>query len=247
MKKRPLLFIILGILHLLEPLIKILYLKIITGFPFAKVMNNVLAIDGFRNLFEFWLLFPIGGLALLFVKNWSYLVFVAVQIYSIMTHLTYEEFTWPYVSETPFLSSMILMVVNVIMIVYFAFPSVRRPFLDKRVRWWETKKRYAVKIPCQVTGNSIPGFENAEILNISKTGLFLKGLEGFNLNETINIKFSFYNLHFTINGVIRSRHKYDSTEGCGVEFVYEDWKEKFSMARLIRILKLAHKNPYGSR
>ncbi len=245
MKKRPLIFIILGIIHLLEPLSKILYLKIETGFSFSKVLENILAIEGLRTNFEFWFLFPIAGIALLTIKKWSYPVFVAVQFYSLISHLSYEEYTWPYVSEVPILSSLILLIFNIGMIVYFALPSVRRPFLDKTIRWWETYKRYAVNIPCEFIALKNSSSFKGEILNISKSGVFATcNNNEVHINDELKVRFHFYNLNFSLKAIIVSKHSYTDKTGWGIQFEFNDWREKFNLSRLINILKLAYKNPY---
>lgn len=241
MKKKPLAIIILGIIHLLEPLSKILVLKFSTGFSFEVVFDNVFAISGIRSFFEFWLLFPIAGVALLSVKNWSYPVFVAVQIYSIATHLTYEEYTWPYVQETPIASSMFLVVFNILMIIYFIIPKTRQPFLDKRIRWWESKQRFAVRIPCAVEGVYTNLSEVTEVLNISLTGAFLKGLKGINVNDEVNLTFNYYDIDYEVKAIVKSFHEFSGESGWGVEFIFPDWKERFKMNKLMRILKISKK------
>ena len=110
--KKPLVFIILGILHILEPIFKIIYFKATTDFSFDAVLSNVWAIEGLKNIFEFWFLFPLGGLALLNINRWTYLLFFSVQIYSIYSSLTYEPFTWPYVNATPHFFSLTMLIFN---------------------------------------------------------------------------------------------------------------------------------------
>ncbi len=239
MKKKPLIIIILGIIHILEPLTKILFLKISTGFSFEVVLDNVFAINGIRSFFEFWMLFPIGGIALLSVKNWSYPVFVAVQIYSLIAHLTYEEYTWPYVQETPILSSIVLVIFNIGMIIYFLIPQTRKPFLDKGVRWWESKQRFAVKIPCKVEGVYTNLNESSQILNISLTGAFIKGLKHINVNDEILLKFDHFDIPFTVKAVVKSYHEFGGEAGWGIEFVYNDWKERFRLNKLLKMLKIS--------
>ena len=76
MKNRPLLFILLALLHIFEPAIKIFYFKYVTGFDWVSIVENIFAIDNFKAIFEFWFLFPLAGICLLGVKKWHYPVFV---------------------------------------------------------------------------------------------------------------------------------------------------------------------------
>src|SRR3989339_103143 len=117
MKQKPVLIIILAIFHFLQPFINIVYLKLTTHYDFFMIFQNLLELDGVKSLFDFWLLFPLGGLALLLVRKWSFFIFVFVQFYSIYLHLFYEKYTWPYVSEHPLSFSIILLIFNIFFII----------------------------------------------------------------------------------------------------------------------------------
>ena len=52
MKNRPLSIVILSIAHIIEPLFKLIYLKLFTGFSLYKIVINVLAIDDLKAIFE---------------------------------------------------------------------------------------------------------------------------------------------------------------------------------------------------
>ena len=56
MKNKPLLFIILGIIHLVEPIFKLLYFKATTHFPMHLIIENISQMSGAREVFEFWFL-----------------------------------------------------------------------------------------------------------------------------------------------------------------------------------------------
>ena len=247
MKKRPFLFVVLGIIHLLEPLSKILYFKYDTGFSFATIMSNIANIEGFKNLFEFWILFPLGGIALLLVKRWSYALFVGVQVYSLYSHILYQEFTWPYVSKTPFYSSMILIVFNLGMVFYFALPSVRRPFFDRRMRWWETKPRYGTEIPCKVHITAHDVEHDSTILNISETGAFVEYSEGIKVWDKVKVTFHYYDEEFSVTGSIVNRHIVNGIDGFGIQFHFDSMKKRFLMRRFIRKLKNSFKNSYETK
>ena len=118
MKNRPFIFILIAFFHIIEPLIKLAYFKAITPFSLGTIISNISQIHSFKEVIEFWFLFPLGGLALLGVKRWSYPIFVGVQLYNIYGHMTYEKYTWPYVSEVPFASGIILLFINSLIIIY---------------------------------------------------------------------------------------------------------------------------------
>ena len=144
MKERPLLIIVMAILHILEPLFKIFYFKTKTNFDLSIILSNVTTFEtiGMKGLIDFWLIFPFAGIALLSVKKYAWYFFVLTQAYSIVTHLTYERFSWPYFSEVPFFLTVLLIVTNFFLIIYVSEPKIRMLFFEKNNRWWETNTRY---------------------------------------------------------------------------------------------------------
>jgi hypothetical protein len=236
MKQRPLLFIILGILHLIEPLSKILFFRINTHFPIDVILSNVLQISGLREIFEFWFLFPIGGLALLGVKKWSYPVFVGVQAYSLLTHLTYKAYTWPYVDQVPQWPSLVLLMCNIGIIIYFALPDVRRPFFDSSIRWWEPKERISLKLPCTLNLNIENKLIDAEILNISHSGAFIKYDERIENLQSITVNICINDMALSLKSVIISKHSFKGQQGLGVKFVYTNIWENLYMRKMIKAI-----------
>lgn len=234
MYKKPLLFIILACAHMIEPLIKIIYFKLSTSFSFHTVITNISQAQSLREVFDFWFLFPIGGLALISVKKWSYPIFVGVQAYSIYAHLTYEKYSWPYMSEMPFVSSLALLFMNALIIVYFALPHVRRPFFDRSLRWWETKKRYPVRIPVSFTIKGTGENVEGDILNISQTGVFISSDLDFNVNTPVELTLNYKEFQMSIDGLVRSRHSFQEEHGLGIKFKFRNIWENLHMRKLVK-------------
>ncbi len=233
-------------MHLVEPLIKILYFKADTGFPLLQIVENITHLNSARAIFEFWFLFPIGGLALLGVKKWSYPIFVGVQSYSIYSHINYESFAWPYVSQSPMWPSLAILSCNVAIIIYFLLPEIRKPFFDRDMRWWEHRERYSLRIPCSYSINSNNALKDAEILNISQSGAFLtiehKLLEK---NQTVTLNISFMDEHISLDARVVSLHTFDHQDGIGVNFEYENIWEKLQMKKVIKKISKASKKHYN--
>ncbi|WP_127716236.1 PilZ domain-containing protein [Halobacteriovorax sp. HLS] len=245
MKNRPLLFIILGLLHIAEPIFKVLYFKANTGFSFSLILNNIFQMNGIRQIFEFWFLFPIGGLALFGVKKWSYPVFVGVQVYSVFTHLNYESFTWPYVSNTPQWPSLAILSCNIGMILYFLLPEIRKPFFDKDMRWWEHRERYTLRIPCSFSSSNNNSLQDAEILNISLSGAFMQvDHKNFKQGDRITVNLSFLDEHISLRAKIVSLHSFEEAKGVGLMFEYETIWEQLHMTKIIKIISKATKKHY---
>lgn len=234
MYKKPLLFIILACAHLLEPLIKVIYFKATTSFSFGTVISNIAQIQTTREIFDFWFLFPIGGLALISVKKWSYPIFVSVQAYSIYAHLTYEKYTWPYISEVPFASSLALLFMNVLIIAYFALPDVRRIFFDKSMRWWETRKRYAIRIPVSFHLDGLRQTFNCHLLNISQTGAFINSNLDLEQDANIIMTISYKRLKIKVRCIVKSRHSFQDEQGLGIKFKFSNIWENLHIRKIVK-------------
>ncbi|HAZ14340.1 MAG TPA: hypothetical protein DCY86_16245 [Bdellovibrionales bacterium] len=246
MKKRPLLFVVLGILHLLVPFFNLLVFKLKTDMDWAVVLDNVQNIQGLKNVLDFWFIFPLAGLALLSVKAWAYPIFVGVQIYSLYNHLSYEKFTWPYVSERPFVGPLILMAVNLAIIIYFALPHVRRPFFDRRMRWWEARPRFGSEIPCFVS-LLMPALDNSgvlktKILNISESGAFMEMRPGISINCDMRANFEGFGSKFSLTARVINHHVVNGVEGIGVQFIFTSGDERRALRKFIKKLSATFQN-----
>jgi CheY-like chemotaxis protein len=233
---KPLPIRVVSTIQLLDPLIKILILKISTGFSFLTVIDNISKINGIKSIFDFWLLFPLAGLALLSVRKWSYFAFLALQGYAVFSFLTYEKYSAPYFSEVPLISTQLIMLFNILIIIYFLFPQVRRPFFDRRIRGWENELRYPVEIPCELQSKTNKDVETCEILNISKSGAFIITPSKLEDGESLELNFSFYSFDFKLVGTVMTESVYNRAQGYGIQFNFIQYGDKQNMRKLIKAL-----------
>jgi hypothetical protein len=238
MKQKPLLFKILTILCLIEPLIKIFYFRAQTHFEFSVIFENLLSRNSPIEIFDFWLVFPLAGLALLKIRKWSYFIFLGLLAYVVYTFATYESYTWPYNSATPFFYNQVVVVLAIIIFISFLIPQVRRPFFDQRVRWWEPKTRYIVNIACRVQGKNI--VFPSEIMDISKTGAFLRESSYFNIGDDLSIEFKYLGMDFNLPVKVISQHVSRGQAGVGVKFVFHSLRQNITIAKFIAMIKGSH-------
>ncbi len=248
MKNRPLILIILGCLHFLEPLFKIFYFKAKTQFDLLTILNNLTTFshDNMKGLVDFWLIFPLAGIALLSVKKWSYPLFISIQAYSVINYLTYEKFTWPYFTKVPLYSSFFLLVLNTFFIIYVSLPEVRQLFFNQKMRWWETRIRYSLKIPITLWQNNPEESERAYLNNISETGAFLVYNKEVDLGEYIHFNLTFLDQNLQIKGKVVRIQPHGVQRGIGIRFSYQTAlsPNKFKVRSLIRAIKrFQKKNP----
>jgi hypothetical protein len=231
MRNKPLIFQILSALFLVEPLIKILYFKAATHFDFGTIFENIISRSSFREIFDFWIVFPIAGIMLWKLRKWTYFAFLGVMAYLIFSIATYEKYTWPYNSDRPLFYHYFIIAITLFTIAYFLVPDVRAPFFNKKLRWWESKPRYRITIPAKITGNKIT-FQS-EIMNISQTGAFLKDNNLLTPGDVVSLTFESEGLLMEIPVKVISRHVISSTPGFGVQFYPTSVTQKFQLFRLI--------------
>jgi len=212
-----------------------MYFKVNTGLAFETILSNIFQMGHTLKLLEFWFLFPVAGLALLSVKKWGYPIFVGIQVFSIWQHLTYDSYTWPYVTKNPHFFSLIILSVNVMVILYFLLPDVRRVFFEKELRWWEQRMRFNVPIQVCFSKGDPDKLFDAKVLNISHSGAFMAYTpRTIEVGDLIRVVINFGAESLELESNVVSRHKFRGTEGVGIKFNYQNIWEKLAMGRIIK-------------
>ena len=239
MKNKPLFFSMISILCIIEPLIKVLYFKAITHFDFMVIMSNLVARDSFRDVFDFWLVYPLAGLLLLKLRKWTYFAFMTLLAYIVYNITTYEKYTWPYNSDSPFMYHYLVVIMAVMLFMVFLLPGVWEPFFDRRVRWWEPKVRYPAGINCALKNENL--IFASEIINISLTGAFLKESSYFRVGDKLDLEFSFLGKEVCLPVTVVHKHSLAGRHGYGVQFTFKSFKQNVLIARIIHVLKQSNK------
>lgn len=235
MRKRPIIFTVVSLLCLIEPVIKVLYLKSITGFDFLLIFKNLSSRNTFIEVVDFWFIFPIAGALILKLRKWTYFSFIAVLSYINFNIFTYEKYTWPYNSDAPFMYNYVVAFLSIGMIVYFLFPKVRQPFFDRRIRWWEPKIRYDVDISCKLHGKHLTF--PVQIFNLSQSGAFISDSQYINVGETYQMSFNFFGEDISLPIQVVNKHNLKDQSGYGIKFKFTSLKQSALLKRIINILK----------
>lgn len=217
MKRKPLFIVILSILCLLEPLFKASYLM---------VFDQLTSPHNWRELFEAWLVFPLAGLVIIRMRRWSYLAFLALMIHAIYTILYHDEYT------NSFIYGDVIAFVSFGVLLFFLLPSIRRPFVDPTVRWWEPATRYRVHILCELL--SPRGLLRTNILNISKTGVFLADLPSVRVGEKMLMDVIIFGEPHQFFLEVVNRHEIQGQRGLGAKLVFASWPQRWAFYGLIR-------------
>jgi hypothetical protein len=229
MKYKPLVFRILSIFFMIEPLIKVLYFKALTHFDFNQIFDNLFSHHSLRDIFDFWLVFPLAGLMLLRLRKWTYFGFLALIGYLFFSIMTYERYTWPYNSSSPLFYHYGVVFFAIAIFTYFLIPEVREPFFNRKLRWWETKPRYQALIPGTLSVRNLT-FET-QILDISVTGAFVKDSDLLVLGDTYQLQFEYQGISIQVPVEVVSKHMINKQIGYGIHF------RPLSIVQKLRIYK----------
>ncbi len=234
--EKPLSLYILAAGLFLEPLIKILYMKLQTGFDWEILMRTVFSIEGVINNIEFWALFPLAGYALVSIKSWSFFFFIGLQIYSVYNYITYEKFTWPYGTETPHISSGLLLFFNMALVLYFIVPANRRPYWNKTRRLWRNTSRYATSLQTKFKSNGKTICTT--ITNISETGAYFITTHRLPVGHKMELSLPIEGEEKKIEAIIRRIQETpnESYFGYGVEFSGITKKDKKLLKSFVKEL-----------
>ncbi|MBY0517159.1 MAG: PilZ domain-containing protein [Bacteriovoracaceae bacterium] len=239
MKQKPFFITLISYLCFIEPLIKIFYFKATTHFDLSVIISNIGARDSFADFFEFWLLYPLAGMMLVRLRNWTYISFITLMSYTIYSILNYEEYTWPYNSSEPFIYNVVLAACSFGVIVFFFLPGTRKPFFDARVRWWEPMVRYNVEIPCELSTPT--GKVGSTILNISKSGVFIEDKNALVVGDIIRMDMVAHGEALSVMLVVKNKHIIKGQHGFGAQFYFESLNQYVKVRQIISHVKKAKK------
>jgi hypothetical protein len=95
-----------------------------------------------------------------------------------------------------------------------------------------------VNINCRVQGKNV--VFPSEILDISKTGAFLRESSYFNIGDELAIEFKYLGMSFNLPVQVISQHVSRGQAGVGVRFLFISLRQNISIAKFIAHLKASH-------
>jgi hypothetical protein len=238
-KSKPLIYKIIPVLFIAEPILKILAFKMNTGFSWETIIYNIGSRSNPEDIFEFWLMFPLAGIIILKINKWTYYLFNLTLLYIIYRLMTFQEMDWPYYSKNPFLYNYVVVLVSIGVITMTQFPFLRTLFFNPRLRWWETEKRYHTDI----MANIFFGEKVVEgiIENISLSGAYIRvNRNDYPLVENENeekLVFFLENDEFNIKAKISRSEELENGLGLGCKFLNLGIIQKMKLFTKIKKLK----------
>lgn len=211
---RPWPIVVIGVFHILSPLTNFWMSAHLVGMS----VFEYLAFESHHKLLNLiiWMLPMLAGIALLTFRMWSYYLFLAFMA-GVSIFTLYERLAYPHrVGILLFLGAELI---NFLVIIYFLSPPVKKIYLNKRIRWWQQKPRYAVHWPCgyqliSSQGEIQPVRTDARIDNLSEGGAYIKTPDSLKTFDYILVSFQTYGKEYSI----KSRIVHDRKDGYGVLF-----------------------------
>lgn len=217
MLRRPWPIVILALLHWLAPfgnLLGSLMLSPVNLKPFNIVWSNITASSWIVS--ALLVTVPIiAGTAIYAIKKWSYPVFLTCLVVMIGINV-YEHAQYPQDYSLGFLAFVSLL--NLSVVSYFLLGTVRAPYFNSQLRWWETAPRYEGK---QLAINVSQGDFSMEgrVVDISRSGLLLVAKKKINPDTFgYTIRLTLENLKITLYGEVVRIQEHDGQYAYGFHF-----------------------------
>ncbi|MFP5519801.1 MAG: PilZ domain-containing protein [Bdellovibrionia bacterium] len=224
MKIKPWPIIILAVLHILAPIGNFVFNAFRLNHSFAQQWNYWFEIYP-KPLLAVSLLTPIiAGIAIYICRKWSYYLYLVCL--SIIFFVNLYAFSTSFNVQT-LLALILVTAIDLVAVAYFVLPSVKKIYLDPRMRWWEAMPRY--HFDEKGTINNI----EATFVNISQGGLLARSSSRFTDNSHVEVRWAnspTLKAHIVYQGIIHGH------ESIGVKFEHTPESEKY-IKQLIRQLE----------
>ena len=240
MTNRPWPLVILALIQMMTPIVNVLFNSWTLGVKPNYVMGWIMERPTLE-IFEFFFLMPIAGIAILRMRKWSYVVFFAAMGWSLISNLRYLQYTS---QSHSMLALLVVYSLQILLVLYFLLPSVRVTYFNPRVRWWESKPRFELKIPCTLEVKSQR--HEGTILNVSEGGVFFQIPKGFNVGDVSRLEFHILSQIFSASGKIVHQRELGNGVYCyGIQFDHtSDSQKRFqNLTEALELLEFQQRTP----
>lgn len=166
-RKKPLWIKFTACLLIATPFLQFLWLVRSTGAPDWYTPETLLRWIPHLGLLPFLVgvSLIVAGVALFYVKKWSWWIAMSALCLLSIHNLRMIQVYFPDDTTTLIVAS-ILCIGLLALIMYSDF---RKPFMNARLRWWESRSRYRVNLPVELEGYD----PSVLLVDISRSGLLI--------------------------------------------------------------------------
>lgn len=166
----------------LEPLFKLLYLKVNSGFSFNRIISSFYSSTNFISFFAYWALIPLCGLLIYKTRIYTFFLAVLIHLYFLVHLLIWTPYTWPYYSSTLPQIVWFTLIINIISLSILLLRNNKKLYFHPNLRWYENATRYLV--PKKDLNNE----SGITILNISSSGILFKSLKKLQVGDSFSLE-----------------------------------------------------------
>lgn len=234
MKNRPWPIVLLALFRILSPISSLFLNAWFIQMNPMKYLYRFITMGSMFNLFDFFILPVISGVAVFAMKPWSYPIFLSISAWTLYSNASFVI----QVRETPGIWwVMSLFLLDFMFVSYFLLlPTVRKVYFDSRLRWWEQKPRYLVELDGAVQTDPLSKPKHCSILDISEGGILIKTKDQFVMHEPVQLSFTCFHLAVRMKAV--AVHEERSMGRYGFRFIDVPKTDQTHLKRLIKALAM---------
>jgi len=180
MKKRPLIIKIISLGYLLTPVFFIaqyFYFSKVFIFHFSTWMTLLTPYK-----LSLILIPPIVAFGIFKMRQWGWYLSL-VHMFFILGNNTLSFLVG---SRTPPWAIIIFSLVTLVILLTFVRKEIRAPYFNPRIRWWESKPRYAITMQVEMGNDRMK--ITGETYNISEGGMFMVSQSDVEIDEEFSVK-----------------------------------------------------------
>lgn len=201
-----------ALVYMAFPMTYVLFAALLFDIP-AKACVSLL-LSPFYYLISF--IAVVSGYGLWEMRRWGWYVFLLANV---MTGYGNAVLLTDYGTTHHKVLAFAFSIIVLLVLVYRVSREVRVPYFLPRIRWWESNPRYRLIVPCRLERSGGEVLE-AEILDLSITGCFVKMRSDVDQDEHLDLKFTMFGEPLECRGVVvwRTQSAVTHPRGIGVKF-----------------------------
>lgn len=195
--RKPVSIVLIGLYYLLSPVLNLAQIASVTHLSLSGPVNLWSVLTPFD-----WVVlgaFPLVGVGMLTVRRWGWVTFVAFSLFLI----GYNSFSF-FINHTYSLGLVVLYNVGLAAVTFVFFRKhLRAPYFNPRLRWWNIDPRYPVLLTASL--EFADSSCDVEVLDISKSGVFLGTCADIEVGQTHRVKIVAYGQTVRCTGKVMRR------------------------------------------
>ena len=213
MTQRPWPIVILAALHFFAPVGNFFFSAFLQKVSLTTYFSALFNFSEPFQLIQFFVPSMLAGWAIYRCKSWSYPLFLGVGAWNLFVNVSTLR-AQPQAFPIPVF--LVTTAVDLAVVGYFLLPAVRTMYLNPKVRWWESKPRYAVQFPVVV---EVGGYVRAGLAtDISEGGVMITTKEPLPRGKNLKISFDLFNYSHHLKGTVAHQRDTGEVSIYGIKF-----------------------------